>query len=92
MSAAKFIRQELSARGWSKDDLARRMSWRPARFRKALDILLDNPDPHILLDPDTAKRLERALNLPEGYLIRLDDLWRSTAPSRMSSASAWRPA
>ena len=76
----EHLQDEMSARGWSLDDLHRRLGDNPVTCC-AVDLILAVHDKHLILDAETADALGRAFDLDPQYLINLDHAWRESGSS-----------
>jgi plasmid maintenance system antidote protein VapI len=85
----EHLRDALEARGWSTAELARRMGGDdPKLDQLAVELLINAPNPAVFMDTDTARRMERAFGLSDGFLTRLDQLCRHQAGWQVSIEDA----
>lgn len=82
-----FIAAEMEARGWTSEDVARRM---PGDFLVnmcCVDMILNVHDTNLLLDAETAAGLAAAFGVSAQYFLNLDAMWRKYGPpSRHATA------
>ncbi len=75
----EFISDELRYRGWSRNDMAGRMSFNfdDAKVcRLELDLLIDAPTKGVILSEATAKGLARAFGTSKLMWLKLDQQWQ----------------
>lgn len=87
---AEVVEDEMRARGWSRDELARRMCRivTPYDFgvmRLALDLYLEIRTPDAILG-DMAEDFARAFGIDADVWVRLDHAWRSHPSTQKASA------
>lgn len=85
---ADYIEDEMRARGWSRDDLARRMGDDFATERLALDLYLETRDGGLRIGEDGAAQLARAFGTSAELWVRLERAWLA---SRERRAAVPRP-
>lgn len=88
----EFVRDEMEARGWDANEMARRMCERPEDFavhRLCLDIMFEVRDPLVRLG-ETADALARAFGTSATLWTRLDEAWRAAqVPSPTAARGDW---
>lgn len=77
-----FIQEEMDARGWSEEDVARRMGDQRAYGMNmlCLGFILHVHDRNLILDRETAEGLSLAFGVSAELFLNLDAAWRA-APS-----------
>jgi hypothetical protein len=84
---SEFIAEEMIARAWSADDLARRMSDGTAKDTAICRLVLDfydvvGPDePNMYVGAHTAAQLGKAFGVSPEFFLSLEDAWRRARPS-----------
>jgi plasmid maintenance system antidote protein VapI len=78
----EFIDEELTARGWSRRDLAERMGGEPNHEELALQ-LLELRDPDVFLGEESARALGRAFGTGPEIWANLDSTWRDAIKARI---------
>lgn len=76
---ADFVREEMTARGWTPDDLARMGNW----TRLALDALLSGTEP---LTEQDALNLERCFGSSQQFWLNLELAYRRCKHARAREA------
>lgn len=71
-----FIADELEARGWSVEDLARRMPGDYGENFLCIGLLLAVHDKNLMMGEDIAEKLADAFGVSPQYFINLDRTWR----------------
>jgi len=77
---SEYIEEEMNARGWSVEDLARRMGGNYGVTVLSLQLLFAVQDTHLMLGEKTAKGLARAFGTSEALWTNLDAQWRRYGP------------
>lgn len=82
---SEFICEELSERGWTTEDIAKRMNTSREFWRDLLivDLLLCVHDDKLILDDETCGGLARAFGVSPQFFRNLDETWRDF-PDRRS--------
>jgi len=71
-----FIADEMAARGWSIEDLAKMMPGDSAENYKSLLLLIVAPKKEVVLDEATAEKLGVAFGIAPAFFLNLDTKWR----------------
>lgn len=74
---AKYIREEMRARGWQPTDVAARMGGDPIRNLLEVELYLAVQDPRLRLGDDGAARLARAFDVSPDLFLNLETAWLS---------------
>lgn len=75
----EFIEEELQAREWSRDELARRMGDDYDKNRLLVDLIMDVRDVRMNLDSETAGKLAVAFGVSPQFFINLHEQWRASS-------------
>lgn len=74
-----FIKEEMDARGWTQEDLARRLGDPFDVAMCTLELILHVHDPRVLLGVKTAQALGEAFGVSADLFLNLDKSWREWA-------------
>lgn len=82
----EFLKDEMDARGWTAEDVARRMGGDDPRVDLlCVELTIHVDDPGLLLDETTSEKLGRAFGVSPKFFSRLDQAYRQHAAERRSN-------
>ena len=72
-----IIEEELSARGWSRRELAERMGCDVDVNLLSIDMYCECKSPDVRLGEETSEMLAKAFGTSSAFWMRLDEQWRT---------------
>jgi len=80
VSPGEILSDELSARGWTNRDLAKRMEGDTDQNHCIIDLMIFAPNKSVFIAEDTSANLGKALGVSPKFFLKLDAMWRAPPP------------
>ncbi len=81
---AEFLCDKMQERGWTTQDVARRMGGsNPVKTLSTVELVLASQNDKLIIDDDTFAGLARAFGFNETLLRNLDESWRAWPDRRV---------
>lgn len=73
---AHFLAEEMAARNWTSEDVAKRMDGELAKNVLIVDMLLCIQDDGLIVDRETCEQLGKAFSVSAEFFSNLHDVWK----------------